>query len=220
MNNKIICGNKSYDVITWEQLQNNPELYSYIDAAVQDGDYVYPIRSKTDTRPGIYDRGPFYGIVRPETDSEKEMYSVDRVIDFENQTSLGGVIRQQNALRDQERMILTTPDNIYIPQKLQSDSQAMKGLKEAVTRKHIDLDKYESRFGNNYANDKRILTSDTITLSKLITMANALDMSLTLSIGDKAPDVPNPINGEIVVDLLGDDMTIIPKKAEDADEAG
>ena len=214
MNNKFICGNKSYDVVTWDQLKQNPELYEYIDTAVVDGDYVYPMRSKTDTRPGIYDKGIFYYKNDPISDDEKELYSTKRIINFEDQTTLEGVIRQQNAMRDQERMVLTTPDNIYIPQKLDSDSQAMKGLKEAVLRKHIDLDKYESRFGHNYANDKRILTSDTITLSKLITMANALDMSLTLSIGDRAPDVPNPINGEIVVDLLGDDMTIIPNKTE------
>ena len=214
MNNKFICGNKSYDVVTWDQLKQNPELYEYIDTAVVDGDYVYPMRSKTDTRPGIYDKGIFYYKNDPISDDEKELYSAKRIINFEDQTTLEGVIRQQNAMRDQERMVLTTPDNIYIPQKLDSDSQAMKGLKEAVLRKHIDLDKYESRFGHNYANDKRILTSDTITLSKLITMANALDMSLTLSIGDRAPDVPNPINGEIVVDLLGDDMTIIPNKTE------
>lgn len=214
MNNKFICGNKSYDVVTWDQLKQNPELYEYIDTAVVDGDYVYPMRSKTDTRPGIYDKGIFYYKNDPISDDEKELYSAKRIINFEDQTTLEGVIRQQNAMRDQERMVLTTPDNIYIPQKLDSDSQAMKGLKEAVSRKHIDLDKYESRFGHNYANDKRILTSDTITLSKLITMANALDMSLTLSIGDRAPDVPNPINGEIVVDLLGDDMTIIPNKTE------
>ena len=206
VNNKFMNGTKAYDVVSFEEYIANPDLYGYVDTAIAEGDYVYPVRSRTDTRPGLYQAGVFYHFRDPETDEDKEKYSADKVVDFRNQKKLEDVIAKQNALRDQERTILTTPDNIYIPVKLPNDSPAMKGLKEAITRKHIDLDKYESRFGNNYANDKRILVNTDITLSKLTTMANALDLGLKLTITDKDSDVPNPVNGKIEVDLLNNTL--------------
>ena len=216
INNKFINGTHAYEAVTFEEYQEHKDMYESMDTAIVYGDYVYPIRGKTDTRPGMYERGPFCHFVAPTDPDDKEAYSVDKVIDFKNQKTLKQVIAQQNAMRSQERAILTTPDNIYIPMRLPDDSQAMKGLKEAIERKHIDLDKYESRFGTNYANDKRILTSKDITLSKLTTMANALDLGLTLTITDKEPDVANPIGGKIVVDLLGTSVDVIPNEMGDS----
>lgn len=212
VNNKFMSGTKAYDVVSFEEYVAKPELYEHIDTAVATDSYVYPVRSRTDNRPGLYQKGAFYHFRDPETDDEKDRYSIDNVVDFRNQKKLEGVIAKQNALRDQERVILTTPDNIYIPIKLPNDSPAMKGLKEAIERKHIDLDKYESRFGNNYANDKRILVNTDITLSKLTTMSNALDLGLKLTITDKSPDVANPIKGKIEVDLLGNTLEFIPEE--------
>lgn len=217
INNKFISGTHAYEAITFDEYQKNPEMYDQMDTAIVEGDYVYPIRSKADTRPRMYKDGPFYHFVEPTEPDDQANYSASRVIDFRNQTNIQGVIAQQNALRSQERAVLTTPDNIYVPMKLEDDSQAMKGLKEAIELKHIDLDKYESRFGTNYANDKRILTSKDITLSKLVTMANALDLGLTLTITDKEPDVANPIGSTIVVDLLGTDVKVLPNQSRTED---
>ena len=80
----------------------------------------------------------------------------------------------------------------------------MVALKTAVNNKHIDLDKYEHRFGENYANDKRLFNKNNISLGKMKTIANALDMDITLTIKD-VPDAPNPIGEVIEVKLTGCD---------------
>ena len=79
----------------------------------------------------------------------------------------------------------------------------MVGLKKAIIQKHIDLDKYEQRFGDNYNNDRRLLEKDNITLTKLKTFAKALDMKLTLTFEDNGKNVPNPIGEPIRVTVIG-----------------
>ena len=118
-----------------------------------------------------------------------------------NAESLKEAIELQDRLHSAEREILTTVDSVFCPRITDADTPEMKGLKEAVTAKHIDLDKYEQRFGPNYNNDKRLFNRDSITMSKLKMMLNVLDMKGTLIIEDKADDVPNPIGRKIVVDL-------------------
>ena len=85
----------------------------------------------------------------------------------------------------------------------------MKALKEAVTDKHIDLDKYEPRFGSNYNNDKRIFNKPNISLAMLVRMCNALDIKATLTLEDQQmPDgaeTPNPIGRTISVELTSTD---------------
>ena len=112
---------------------------------------------------------------------------------------------KQNKLKNAERTILTTPENIFVPVIRDDDSPEMVGLKEAVIAKEIDIDKYQARFGSNYSNDKRLFNDKSITLSKLKTMFKALDMKGTLIIEDLNDDIPNPIGKKIVIDLLGGD---------------
>ena len=69
-------------------------------------------------------------------------------------------------------------------------------LKKAVTTKHIDLDKYESRFGSNYANDKRLFNKPTISMQMLTRVCNALDIKATLTLEDQAGDIANPMGPE------------------------
>ena len=79
----------------------------------------------------------------------------------------------------------------------------MKALKNAVLDKHIDLDKYEPRFGSNYNNDKRLFNKSTISLIMLKRVCEALDRDATLTLSDKSDDVPNPIGRTIQVKLTG-----------------
>ena len=73
--------------------------------------------------------------------------------------------------------------------------------------KNIDINKYEQRFGKNFNNDKRLFNNPTISLSKLETIAKALDMKLTLVIEDDNASVPNPMGDKVVIDLIpGDDI--------------
>jgi hypothetical protein len=75
----------------------------------------------------------------------------------------------------------------------------MIALKQAVNQKHIDINKYAYRFGDNFNNDRRLFEKPTITLSKLKTIAEALDMSCYIIIEDKDKDVPNPIGSQVKV---------------------
>ena len=80
----------------------------------------------------------------------------------------------------------------------------MTALKQAVTQKHIDLDKYEPRFGANYANDRRIFVKPDISMKMLVRMCNALDIKATLTLEDQDSDlgeIPNPMKNSISVEL-------------------
>lgn len=192
---------KIYDVISIDEFNRNPEVISQdMFTAIRDNNTIYPMRSKTDTRPGAYFVGYGVQFIEP-LETEKQKYSDDQVIDFSHAENLKEAMEMQDKLHSAEREILTTVDNVFTPKITESDTPEMKGLKEAVTAKHIDLDKYEQRFGPNYNNDKRLFNRDSITMSKLKMMLSVLDMKGTLIIEDKANDVPNPIGRKIVVDL-------------------
>lgn len=199
---KAKINDKIYDVIKFDEYVASPEKYSYGYTAISEGDTVFPIRNKTDTRPGVYPGPVFSKFIHP-LEEEKDEYSIDNIIDFDNAESIKDIISAQDKLRSAEKTILTTIDNVFIPTIDENDYPEMVGLKEAVIAKKIDLDKYEQRFGINYNNDKRLFNKNTITMSKLKTMLNALDMKASLIIEDKDPDVPNPIGKRIVVELTG-----------------
>jgi len=200
---KSKIGDKIYDVITMEEYNQNKESLNLSFTAIKDEESkkVYPIRGKNDDRPGIYMQGLINIFKDPE--AEDTEYSVDNIINFDDAKSLKEVIKKQSELKSMERIILTNPDNIFSPRIGENDSPEMVGLKKAVIAKHIDLDKYSSRFGNNYSNDKRLFNDETITMSKLKTMFKALDIKATLIIEDKNDSIPNPIGEQIYVELTG-----------------
>ncbi len=200
---KSKIGDRIYDVITPEEYNQNKESLNLSFTAIKDKEsqMVYPIRGKNDDRPGIYMNG-LINIIKDPEDGDPE-YSVDNIINFDDAKSLKEVIEKQSELKSMERIILTNPDNIFTPRIGENDSPEMVGLKKAVIAKHIDLDKYSARFGNNYSNDKRLFNDDTITMSKLKTMFQALDIKATLIIEDKNDSVPNPIGEQIIVELAG-----------------
>lgn len=195
---------KIYDVISFDDYIANKDNIDQSLTALEDGDYIYPIRSKTSSSVGVYSLSKdLYQFKDPETEEEKEEYSVKNVINFEDVESLRDIIEKQNLLKSAERTILTTPDNITIPVIGKNDTPHMAALKEAIIAKQIDIDKYQGRFGSNFSNDKRLLNESDITILKLKTMFKALDIKGTLIIEDLNEDVPNPIGRKITVDLLG-----------------
>ena len=76
-------------------------------------------------------------------------------------------------------------------------------MKQALNLKNIDIDAYADRFGENFNNEKRLLKGSSITMSKLKSIGDKLDMKITLTITDSNPNVPNPIGQEISVDICG-----------------
>lgn len=193
--------NKIYDVIGFDEYSSNPDSYKEY-TAIEEDSIVFPIRNKTDDRPGVYP-GEIVSFFKKPIEEEIYLYDSSNIIDFEQTESLKDIIEQQNKLRTAERSILTTVNNVFEPKIGDNDAPEMIGLKEAVIAKHIDLDKYEQRFGVNFNNDKRLFSKDSITLSKLKTIFDVLDMKATMIIEDKFPDVPNPMGKQIIVELTG-----------------
>lgn len=200
---KAKIGDAIYDVIDIDEYYKNPTAYSNSYTAIKGGDgYVYPIRSKTDTRPGFYPTGGFDFFKSP-IGQECQMYTQQNIINFHDATTLREVIQTQQKLMSEERSILTSIDNVFAPDISENDTPEMKAIKQAILDKHIDLDKYESRFGPNYNNDKRLLKKNSITFGKLRSICDALDIKASITIEDAAPDVPNPIGRIISADLTG-----------------
>lgn len=197
------------DVVSIDEYLEHPELYANNGTGVEmskDGQtYVLPHRSGqySEDRAGVYDCGPIVKFVYPcEKDIEKY---TNPIIDLANVKSIGELIEKEGLIRDIERELLTSPDSIFTPVINDTDSPVMRGLKEAVIAKNIDLDKYSDRFGDNYPNDKRQFKRDSITLFMFERMCDCLDMKARIIIEDKNPDVPNPIGKSISIDITGCD---------------
>lgn len=203
MNNKGIINGKIYEIVKPDEY--NSSIHDDKTTVIQKGEVLYPIRTENDTGPGLYETpGSPIAIFKEPTKEELSSYQVtqDNVIDFANIQNMSEYIDAQIELRNMERSILTTPDNIFVPPVRDDDKPAMRGLKEAVIKKGIDIDKYGPRFGANFANDKRLFKGNDITLAKLMAIGENLDMKCTLIIEDASPDIPNPIGEKIVVNLM------------------
>ncbi len=198
--NKIKINDKVYDVCELEDYLKNPKLYMPNYTAVIDGDYVYPILSTTQTGPGVR-----AGYVSFFEDPNDEQYNKKNMIDLNDVKYIADMIDKTEAVKKLESEVLTSVDNIFQPKIKPQDTPEMVALKTAVNKKHIDLDKYESRFNGNYANEKRLFNKSSISLGKIKRLGNALDMEITLSIKD-APGAPNPIGEEIKVNITGNNQ--------------
>lgn len=209
---KVING-EMYDVVSEREYFSNPSLFTQNSAILMDNNMVYPIRPKYDMRndsrnkPGVYDFGHYLYIVNPSA-SEMPEYSPSDIIDFNSVDTLRGYIQTRQRIATAERSILTSPDSIFTPEITENDTPEMIALKKAIQDKHIDIDKYEPRFGPNYNNDKRLLKKESITFGKLRTICNALDIKATITFEDAREDVPNPIGRSISADLTGDSMVV------------
>lgn len=193
---------KIYDVIEQDEYYKNQSMYENQFTAIKGNDgLVYPIRKITDNRPGFYPTGCIDFFKHP-MPSECSMYSSQNIINF-NSPTMKEVIKSQQKLASAERTILTTIDNVFVPDISVQDTPEMGAMKQAIIDKHIDLDKYETRIGPNYNNDKRLLRKKSITFGKLRSICNALDMKATLILEDVNPEVPNPIGRVITADITG-----------------
>lgn len=199
---------KMLDIVTPEMYGSNKALYANTKTAIElehDGKrYAMPYRNQTDDRPGIYDAGSIYFIKYPEQ-SEADKYDMDKldVIDSANSSGMKEYLSKRQQLRDIESEILTDIDNVFIPSIGQNDTPEMKAMKQATILKSCDINKYAQRFGDNFLNDKRIFKGASITMNKMISIAQNLDMEVELIIRDKNPEVPNPMGKEVHAILTG-----------------
>lgn len=202
MNKKMRIGDKIYEVTSLEDYVQNKEAYipQYTAIMDQDTGLVLPVKNRYEEGPGVVVGTGISYVEEPET---RDDYDSSQIIDFDNSKTIHDMMQKQEAVKSLERDILTSPDNIFSPKIFDDDSPEMKALKTAVIGKHIDLDKYEPRFGANYNNDKRLFNKNTISLAMMKRLCDALDIKITLTLTDKNSEVPNPMNNTIQVELTG-----------------
>lgn len=204
---KIKINDAMYEVFSTEEF--NPKNSKFGKAAIDFNGIVYPYNNPSDYSNNgepiamindtnnviLYEAGNDY-INNP------GQYSSNNIIDFNDVTNARELVQKTRALRNMENELLVDIDNIYRPPVRQNDSPEMAGFKNAISMKNIDIEKYKSRFGDNYGNDKRLIeNSPTITFSKLYSFLDIFDMKATLILEDKSPDVPNPMGDKVYIDL-------------------
>lgn len=191
-------------VVTPEEALTNP-LYQDKFSSVEIDDVILPVKKTYDpTVPGFYisSSGKLGKIIYPNND-DKEEYSLNNAIDFSNIQNMKELISKQEEVKRMESEVLSNSDNLFKPIPKENDAPEMKALKEAICLKNIDIDVYADRFLDNFNNDKRLLKGSSITISKMKSICDKLDMKVTLTISDTSPEVPNPMGKEISVDICG-----------------
>ena len=207
---KIKMGRTIRDVISHEEyirrVNLNPDLMNELadDTAIEMDGHVYPInRQYSPNVVGMWDGGQVMVYTGPQEYINDPDYDAKNIIDFENVSSLRDSIEKQAELERAERSILISPDNIFAPVIKDTDTPEMRLLKEAITRKRIDIDAYKPRFGSDFNNDKRLFEQSSITIFKLKKMCDNFDMKCSLVIEDKK-NAPNPIGEKLVAYITTD----------------
>lgn len=200
---------KLYTVIPFENYANTLQSYQNTNVAIEytlpnsNEIVILPVRNSSDKRYGISKCGPINFISVPDKNIENYYeYTPENMVDFTNIQNVNQLIEQTELLQNLEYKVLTSPDNITCPNITDNTSPAMRGLREAIISKNFDIDKYKDRFGENFANDKRLLyNSDSITLDRLLRIAENTDIEVSMIFKDKHTDIPNPMNKQIMVIL-------------------
>lgn len=197
---KAKIGRRIVDVIDQEEFIRrttlDPESTKQMvdDTAVQaPNGMLYPVtRQYSPDVPGVTDAGPMLLYSTPDSMKKDSEYQKENIIDFDNVSSLKESIQKQADLDKAERTILISPDKIFTPIVQEDDTPEMKLLKQAISRKQIDIDNYKQRFGSDYNNDKRLFEQSSITFFKFKRVADIFDLKVTLTLEDQ-PNAANPM---------------------------
>lgn len=193
---------KLFNVVSYEEYSTQKDLNNNYCTAVEmkigDRNLALPVRSPLEKElPGIYNKGYKDEFVLPDT--SEEQYDAKNIIDLSNIDNMEELLRKQSQVRNIEREILTSIDDITVPNISSLDSPEMRVVKEAIIKKHMDINKYAERFGANFANDKRILKTNSITQKMMKRILSNIDVKATLILEDASPDVPNPMGEKIEI---------------------
>lgn len=200
---------ETFNVLTYEEFIDSKALWDTGSIAVVeeiDGDkYVLPYRGKYEegksTQPGIYSAGSLINFRVKPNEKEEENYKNIPIITISSNDDIQTILEKENVLSKLAEPWITNPDNITQINIKETDEPGMKCLKTAINSKHCDIDKYNQRFGQNFPNDKRQLKNSSVTLKIIDRYCDNLDMEAILTIRDREPGVPNPINHPISVSL-------------------
>lgn len=205
---KSAANGQVYDVISYDEYGKNFDMYNgrtdvAVSANCRGKDIILPIKGKysgNPISPGVYDAGCVDFFNYPD-ETTIERYVPTNTVHMSNREDIGNLIKSGEIAKRLDEPFITTPDNITnIPIK-ETDQPEMVALKTALNSKHIDIDKYAGRFGDNYPNDKRQLKLESATLKIIKRFCENCDMDAVLILKDRDKDVPNPMNREIRVSL-------------------
>lgn len=214
-----VINGKPMNVYTEDQFFDNfIDLVSDDQAAVavvKDGQQVIlPIRQgyKSMDKPGVYpcaeDTSQHYAFLSfPSSEEDKKAYSPDsdHIVNFKDADGIQALMDMTDKLNKSVNMYLesdVSAGNIYRAQLRETDSPEMRGLKMALNEKHMEIDKYNERFGANWANDKRKLNDDNITMFLLKRMCKNFDINVDLVFTDQSSDVPNAMGKTVTINLV------------------
>lgn len=196
-----------FDIISRDEIFDNLELHqigSYAVKSLKDENVYLPIKgeySSSTTIPGVYFIGNVATIDVMPNEAFQTKYIPDSFISMSNTDDIKELIKKGDAMKKLDEPFITSPDCITNIPIRESDQPEMRGLKMALNAKHIDIDKYAGRFGENFPNDKRQLKNNNATLKIIKRFCENCDMEAIMIFRDKNPEVPNPMNKEIVVSL-------------------
>ena len=196
------------DVVDYEEYRKNYESYKNrndvsVPVDFKGREILLPVKGDYNgesVTPGIYNAGCIDFIKYPEEDFV-ERYTAKNSITMNNSDDIRDLIIAGEAAKKLDEPFITMPDNVTNIPIRETDHPEMVALKLALNAKHIDIDKYAGRFGDNYPNDKRQLKSSSATVKIIKRFCKNCDMEAILTFKDKSPDVPNPMNKEISVSL-------------------
>lgn len=210
---KSAVNGQVFEVVDYEDYRSNYDLYGgRTDVAIpynyRGKDLLLPVKGSytgSNVMPGVYNAGCIDFFITPE-EALADRYIPKNSITMSNTDDIRDLIIAGDNAKKLDEDFITTPDNVTnIPIK-PNDQPEMVCLKKALNAKHIDIDKYAGRFGDNYPNDKRQLKSTSATLNIIKRYCKNCDMEAILTLKDTSPDVPNPMNTEISISLTSDDI--------------
>lgn len=210
---KAPINGQTYDIVEYDTYRKDFDTYKDRNDIAIPIDYkgkqmLMPYRGQycNSGIPGIYNAGSIDFIVKPDEGlADKYIPDEKDIICLSNTDDIKELILKEDSVKKLDEPFITTPDNITNIPINQNDQPEMVALKLALNAKKIDIDKYAARFGDNFPNDKRQLKSKSATLNIIKRYCKNCDMEAKLILTDARPDVPNPMNKEIVVSLTSYD---------------
>lgn len=200
---KMQIGNKMYTVTSMNKYNEcGEDLYNPRSTAIQRDNIVLPIKNISDDGPGIYYNGSsnmVCDVVKP-SQEQSIYYDPVNIIDFSDAKTIKDVISKEELVRDIEKDILTTKENILDLKITDQDTPEMRGVKMAINKKQVDKKSYEDRF-DQFQNDMRLLKGNKITLGKTIDICSKFDIGVKLTLYDISEDVANPMGESITIEL-------------------
>lgn len=187
----VLIDGKVYNAINYIDLSSVSDLTS-VAVMMPDGK-ILPVVDKPN-EPGIFiSHNTLFGTINEENCPPVTKLDIDT-----GGEDIKSLIQKNEESRnvEYEQVSAYTSDNKFKPAINGDEYKEMELLKRAICEKNIDINAYEHRFGGKFQNDKRLLTKNSISIDKLKSTADALDMEVEIIIRDKKGNVPNPIGKE------------------------